>query len=688
MKKASLFASAAAVSALALTAVPALADTPAAGGQGPFADVPAEHWAYESVQRLQNQGIVIGYPDGTYGGRRAMTRYEFAVAIARLLDLIGRIQQAPSGPAGITEAQLTERLRGFATQAQVDELRRLVTEFQNELTTLGVDLDAVRRRLDNLEGRVANIENEMKRVRISGAANLYARVNQGRGDSAFIDYDGFLIGTPGNNNTGLVSDLFKAFTETRVLHDIDLNIDARLGETANARVKLNFGNYLPFLNSIVGFDGSRSSFAGTAGAGSGTLGGRGVNQTQEQTVYQAYIEAPIRLPGLGGVALRAGRIPAQFTPYTLRQIDTDSYFSNDKTDLGDIPVDGAQIVTKLGPIGITGLAAKVDPIKHVSNIQGEDQLDNVGYGLYAGATFSPFVGGFQGVNGSFAGLGGRPVQSSVAPGVNGAMAVENIAAIRATFGAPRIGTVGASYIALGGEQPGVDFTTPGTLNTINRVYVYGADLNTTLGPVALTASYTQSDSKLRVGNDDLRNRRTDDNYAYDIAGGLTFGGVDIVGGYRYIKPYFAAPGYWGKLGSWVNPVDIRGPYIRADYAFAPGLALTGEGHFYEGTGTTGNNGGVIGLGGDDGITNFKVGLKYGLTAASAVDLGVEYTTYDLATGGEPKEIFYNLGFGYSFSPVASLKLLYQLAEFDNDGSAFGAGLGDGAVAAAQFSVKF
>src|SRR5438128_1311760 len=60
----------------------------AGAASGPFADVPADHWAYNSVDTLQKAGIVIGYPDGTYGGKRAMTRYEFAVAIARLLPLI------------------------------------------------------------------------------------------------------------------------------------------------------------------------------------------------------------------------------------------------------------------------------------------------------------------------------------------------------------------------------------------------------------------------------------------------------------------------------------------------------------------------------------------------------------------------------------------------------------------------
>ncbi len=159
MKKASLLASAA-VASFALTALPALAQT-----AGPFADVPADHFAYESVEKLRNRGIVIGYPDGTYGGRRAMTRYEFAVAIARLLDLI-----PPATPPGVTAEQLQAAIAGLATKESVDELRRLVTEFQNELTTLGVDLDAVKRRLGDLENRVAFLENESKRVRISGAA--------------------------------------------------------------------------------------------------------------------------------------------------------------------------------------------------------------------------------------------------------------------------------------------------------------------------------------------------------------------------------------------------------------------------------------------------------------------------------------------------------------------------------------
>ena len=52
----------------------------------PFADVPADHWAYDSVAELAAAGLIEGYPDGTYGGARMMTRYEAAMVFARALN--------------------------------------------------------------------------------------------------------------------------------------------------------------------------------------------------------------------------------------------------------------------------------------------------------------------------------------------------------------------------------------------------------------------------------------------------------------------------------------------------------------------------------------------------------------------------------------------------------------------------
>ena len=74
-----------------------------------FPDVAANHWAYEAVSDLSRRGLVEGYPDGTFGGDRLLTRYEFAQIVYRAIQ------------DGIT----------------VDD--RLVTEFSPEMALFRVD---------------------------------------------------------------------------------------------------------------------------------------------------------------------------------------------------------------------------------------------------------------------------------------------------------------------------------------------------------------------------------------------------------------------------------------------------------------------------------------------------------------------------------------------------------------------
>ena len=51
-----------------------------------FPDVPENHWAYEYLNSLQKRGILKGYPDGTFGGDRSLTRYEYAAMLYRVLE--------------------------------------------------------------------------------------------------------------------------------------------------------------------------------------------------------------------------------------------------------------------------------------------------------------------------------------------------------------------------------------------------------------------------------------------------------------------------------------------------------------------------------------------------------------------------------------------------------------------------
>ena len=103
-------------------------------------DVSPGDWAYEAIRSLvERYGCLPAYPDGTYRGNRALTRYEFAAGLNACLTQIERLIAS-----GITN---------IVSRQDLETLQRLVQEFQPELTAL----DA---RVDKLEGRVALLEQQ------------------------------------------------------------------------------------------------------------------------------------------------------------------------------------------------------------------------------------------------------------------------------------------------------------------------------------------------------------------------------------------------------------------------------------------------------------------------------------------------------------------------------------------------
>ena len=112
---------------LAIAAAAALTAGVSAYAANPFSDVSPDDWAYQAVSDLSDQGVVEGYPDGTFKGERNMTRYELAQVIARLMA---------------REDQLNAEQKG--------SLDKLAGEYADELANLGV-------RVSNLEKKVGNI---------------------------------------------------------------------------------------------------------------------------------------------------------------------------------------------------------------------------------------------------------------------------------------------------------------------------------------------------------------------------------------------------------------------------------------------------------------------------------------------------------------------------------------------------
>ncbi len=126
-----------------LAALGAAALAPSASAQAaPFLDTPTNHWAYEAVQDLAKKGIVIGYPDGTYGGKRPMTRYEFAVALDRALGTVRDMISANPPPG--TPAVST------VTQDDINRLQALIDKFRPELDTIQSNLKDAQDNIDAL----------------------------------------------------------------------------------------------------------------------------------------------------------------------------------------------------------------------------------------------------------------------------------------------------------------------------------------------------------------------------------------------------------------------------------------------------------------------------------------------------------------------------------------------------------
>ncbi|WNZ26449.1 iron uptake porin [Leptolyngbya sp. NK1-12] len=103
-----------------------------------LSDVQPTDWAYQALQSLvERYGCIVGYPDQTYRGQRALTRFEFAAGVNACLDRINELIAASTADA--------------ATQADLATLQRLQEEFAAELAQL-------RGRVDVLEARVSELE--------------------------------------------------------------------------------------------------------------------------------------------------------------------------------------------------------------------------------------------------------------------------------------------------------------------------------------------------------------------------------------------------------------------------------------------------------------------------------------------------------------------------------------------------
>jgi BMFP domain-containing protein YqiC len=163
-------------------------------------DVSPGDWAYEALRSLvERYGCIAGYPDGTFKGRQATTRYEFAAGLNACLNQVERL--------------ITSSTEGFVRRQDLETLQRLVNEFRTELTTLGA-------RVDKLEGRTAFLEEHQ-----------FSTTTKLQGEAIFAVTDEF--NQPVNNNT-----VFQA--------RVRLNLNTSFTGRDRLLTRLSAGNALAF----------------------------------------------------------------------------------------------------------------------------------------------------------------------------------------------------------------------------------------------------------------------------------------------------------------------------------------------------------------------------------------------------------------------------------------------------------
>ncbi|MBM5819530.1 MAG: porin [Cyanobacteria bacterium K_DeepCast_150m_m2_101] len=184
-----------------------------------FSDVQPTDWAYQALRNLiERYGCVAGYPNCTYRGSRAMTRFEAAALLNACLDRITEV---------------------------TDELKRLMKEFEMELAVL-------KGRVDGLEAKVAELEATQfsTTTKLSGLATFVVGANT---------FTGSAINRGANtaNRNSAYSPTFVLPNATTFNYDVQLNVDTSFTGNDLLRTTLRSGN----------FDGDNNSFGGAGSSG-------------------------------------------------------------------------------------------------------------------------------------------------------------------------------------------------------------------------------------------------------------------------------------------------------------------------------------------------------------------------------------------------------------------------------------
>lgn len=138
----------------------------------PFTDVSADDWAYQAVASLSDEGVIDGYPDGTFRGDKHVTRYEIAQIVARLMAKEDTLNASQKEILAKLSSQYANELKDLGVRIAELEKKRGATDLITELRVQSID------RYDNVfKGNVQKHNEISTRVRLNTITPVNDRVH-------------------------------------------------------------------------------------------------------------------------------------------------------------------------------------------------------------------------------------------------------------------------------------------------------------------------------------------------------------------------------------------------------------------------------------------------------------------------------------------------------------------------------
>jgi hypothetical protein len=609
-----------------------------------------------------------------YLGPRLATRYEMAVAINAAYNNLRTITDGLSKQL----ADLSEKVNGMQTVSPADlealkasikdlqdqvastksygddirDLRAMADKFGKDLAALGVDVDDMKKNLDGLSKRVTALENNKLPVMIHGDVNFLGLAGYSTSHTFGLTVDGRPTGVArGSLAPGAVG----ADKDVTFMHEAAFDISGTADHGPKWHVVAVVGNMLGdggqggTTNAGVG-GGAGAPFPSQSSLGTGANFGEGVESVYIQTASASFAAGVDGLP----FNLTAGRFGLKLGNYILERPDYTPYYKNDRWDNGEYDVDGLKLGFKFGGVKLDVFGARTS-----------DNTDSLGVQVQP----------------MFAGPGGPVIFGSSVSGGTGSGQVDELAGVHAWVPLGNNGSVDLSYLMLASAVTGF-----ATVNGVgNQIMDWGGDLKWKFNNnFHLDAGYSKTDvyynSHSLLSKDDQR-----------ATGMLTYHG-DKWGlgvGYDYIEPYFGAPGYWGRIGTWWNPVDIEGFDAKGHITLSDALSLHAGYQYVTGTGRV-----ATGLSTHDKISALTADLKYKFGSASTLTLGYENDMFNLVGNtATPYEAWYNIGYDYAVSHDSTFSILWQISDYNGKAQGgftlpWGGTRAQGGLITTQFSVKF